>query len=115
MNRLSTKSATKIDLQKLTLIAQRLAELGHPTRLLIFKHLVKAGLDGAPVGEIQEALEIPGSTLSHHIAKMVNVGLIKQIRESRTLYCVPQFGALNEVVAYLQEECCSNSQCRSTL
>ena len=112
MNKPSKNTNSKGSEQQLLLVAQRLAELGHPTRLLIFKHLVKAGFNGAPVGEIQEALEISGSTLSHHIAKMVNVGLIKQVRESRTLYCLPQFEALNEVVAYLEEECCSNIQCR---
>lgn len=89
-------------------IADRLAELGHPTRLAIFKHLVKSGRSGSPVGEIQEALDIPGSTLSHHIARMVKVGLIEQIRESRTLYCVPKFDAINDVVDFLMDECCIN-------
>ena len=96
---------------RLEVIAARLAELGHPTRLAIFKHLVKSGSSGAPVGEIQQVLDIPGSTLSHHIAKMVKVGLIKQVRESRTLYCVPQFQALMDVVSFLQEECCINECC----
>lgn len=97
--------------QKLILIAERIAELGHPTRLLIFKHLVKAGHKGSPVGVIQEELQIPASTLSHHIAKMVKVGLVKQVRESRTLYCQPQFDCLTEVIEFLQEECCVNECC----
>ncbi|MCW8878488.1 MAG: helix-turn-helix domain-containing protein [Kangiellaceae bacterium] len=97
---------------RLVQIAERIAELGHPTRLLIFKHLVRAGHNGSPVGAIQEELQIPGSTLSHHIAKMVKVGLVKQVRESRTLYCQPQFDSLSEVIAYLQEECCINECCR---
>lgn len=93
-------------------IAARLAELGHPTRLSIFKYLVKAGHDGAPVGEIQQQLDIPGSTLSHHIARLVQVGLVKQQRDGRTLYCTPQFGALEEVVLFLQEECCGGEKGR---
>ncbi|AEF56262.1 MULTISPECIES: ArsR/SmtB family transcription factor [Marinomonas] len=91
-------------------IAEKLAELGHPTRLAILKHLVKAGNTGAPVGEIQEQLDIPGSTLSHHISRMVRVGLVEQVRESRTLYCFPKFDALNEVIHYLTDECCINEE-----
>ncbi len=95
----------------LIIIAARLAELGHPTRLAIFKYLVKSGNKGAPVGELQQQLNIPGSTLSHHISKMVKVDLIKQVRESRTLYCIPLFASLLEVVSFLQEECCINDCC----
>lgn len=95
-------------------IAQRMAELGHPTRLQIFKFLVKAGHSGASVGDIQSALDIPGSTLSHHIARMVKVNLIEQQRHSRTLVCIPNFAALTEVTDFLMEECCINEQtCQS--
>ena len=61
-------------------VAKALKELGHPTRLFIFKHLVKAGEQGLPVGELQKQLGIPGSTLSHHISALVSVGLVKQNR-----------------------------------
>ena len=60
----------------LTIAAKKLAELGHVTRLSIFRYLVKVGDDGASVGQIQEELNIPGSTLSHHISRLVAVGLI---------------------------------------
>lgn len=104
-------TTNQLDSERLEKIASKLAELGHPTRLAIFMHLVKAGEKGAAVGEIQQILNIPGSTLSHHIAKMVKVDLIKQIRESRTLYCIPQYDTLVEIVNFLQEECCVNSCC----
>jgi ArsR family transcriptional regulator, arsenate/arsenite/antimonite-responsive transcriptional repressor len=97
-----------VEVKQLNSIAERLAELGHPTRLSIFKLLVMSGADGMSVGNIQQEMSIPGSTLSHHIAKMVKVGLIKQVRESRTLYCIPQFESLNEVISFLQDECCVN-------
>lgn len=87
--------------------ANRLAELGNPTRLAIFRCLVKAGPEGVPVGQIQQHLEIPASTLSHHISRLVRVGLVQQKRASRTLYCLPQYRALNEVIEFLQAECCS--------
>lgn len=90
--------------------AKMLAELGHNTRLSIFRYLVKVGEEGAPVGQIQEKLNVPGSTLSHHINRLVSVGLIHQVRESRTLYCVPQFDALKELIQFLLSECCTEGQ-----
>jgi DNA-binding transcriptional ArsR family regulator len=87
--------------------AKRLAELGNTTRLSIFRYLVKVGHEGAPVGQIQKALGIPNSTLSHHIGRLVSVGLIRQVRESRTLYCLPQYQALNELIDFLRSECCT--------
>ena len=93
------------------LAAKRLAELGHNTRLSIFRYLVKVGDKGAPVGDIQARLRIPGSTLSHHINRLVSVGLIRQVRESRTLYCVPQFDVLKELIEFLLSECCTGGEC----
>jgi len=87
--------------------AKIIAELGNETRLAIFRHLVKAGPTGLPVGKIQDFLGIPGSTLSHHISRLVNVELIRQERESRTLYCIPQHEKLREVTEYLMAECCT--------
>ncbi|RJQ56385.1 MAG: ArsR family transcriptional regulator [Desulfobacteraceae bacterium] len=87
--------------------AKRLSELGNTTRLSIFRYLVKAGHEGAPVGQIQKAFEIPGSTLSHHLSRLISAGLVKQNRDSRTLYCVAQYGALNELIDFLKSECCA--------
>lgn len=91
--------------------SKRLAELGNPTRLSIFRYLVKFGDQGVPVGQIQKEIDIPGSTLSHHINRLVNAGLIRQIRESRILYCVPQYQALSEVINFLMAECCTAGLC----
>lgn len=90
--------------------AQKLAELGHTTRLKIFRHLIKGGEKGVPVGEIQSALDVPGSTLTHHINRLVSVGLVVQRREGRVLYCVPQYDALDDLIVFLQEECCVNEK-----
>jgi len=92
---------------KIEQAAKRCAELGNTTRLSIFRLLVKAGQDGLPVGKIQENLGVPGSTLTHHIQRLVQVGLIKQRRESRILYCEPQLDAIRELTDYLVSECCS--------
>ena len=91
--------------------SKRLAELGNPTRLSIFRYLVKTGPEGIPVGQIQNEIGIPGSTLSHHISRLVSVGLIRQIRDSRILYCVPQYEVLEEVIKFLLSECCAGGQC----
>ncbi|MCM2679335.1 ArsR/SmtB family transcription factor [Echinimonas agarilytica] len=88
--------------------AKALKELGHPTRLQIFKKVVKAGHSGIAVGAIQEALSIPSSTLSHHISSLASAQLISQRRESRTLYCVASFEQLQDVIGFLQDECCQD-------
>lgn len=86
--------------------AAQLAELGHPTRLGIFRVLVRAGRQGVAVGDIQKALDIPNSTLSHHLSRMSKVGLMEQRREGRTLYCVLQFGTVEALLGFLYSECC---------
>lgn len=76
---------------ELEVVAKALKELGHPTRLSIYKSVVKAGFQGIAVGAIQEQLNIPGSTLSHHISSLASANLISQRREGRTLYCVAEY------------------------
>lgn len=88
------------------IIAKALKELGHPTRLTIYKSMVRAGYQGIAVGSLQEKLDIPGSTLSHHISSLASAGLITQRREGRTLYCVAEFEKLKSVIGFLQDECC---------
>ncbi|PJE80573.1 hypothetical protein CI610_00465 [invertebrate metagenome] len=89
--------------------AKALKELGHPTRLAIYRQVVRAGYQGIPVGMLQERLGIPGSTLSHHISSLISAQLISQRRESRTLYCVAEYQQLQEVIDFLQGECCMDS------
>jgi len=96
---------------KLQKAAQQLESIGNTTRLSIFRVLVQAGVNGVPVGEIQKELDIPASTLSHHIAKLVQAGMIKQVRESRTLFCQADYIAMNELVEYLSENCCGKGVC----
>ncbi|KII76443.1 ArsR/SmtB family transcription factor [Vibrio renipiscarius] len=92
-------------------VAKALKELGHPTRLSIYKSVVKAGYQGIAVGGLQEQLDIPGSTLSHHIASLASAGLISQRREGRTLFCVAEFQCLDNVIGFLQDECCADEAC----
>ena len=93
------------------IVAKALKELGHPTRLTIYKSVVRAGYQGVAVGVLQEKLGIPGSTLSHHISSLVSAGLISQRREGRTLFCVAEFEQLQSVIGFLQDECCIDEEC----
>ncbi|XFK89697.1 metalloregulator ArsR/SmtB family transcription factor (plasmid) [Klebsiella pneumoniae] len=79
-----------------------LKELGHATRLGIYKKLVKAGPQGLPVGDLQKQLEIPASTLSHHISSLISVSLVRQERQGRTLYCHACYEKLSALIAFLR-------------
>ena len=87
-------------------LARCLEKLGNPTRLRIYRLLVRAGPDGLPVGKIQETLGVPASTLSHHIFHLVSAGLVTQTREGRVLRCRPNFDLMDAIVRMLTEECC---------
>ena len=84
-----------------------LAELGNETRLAIVRNLVRAGGDGLTVGEIQRATEVPGSTLTHHIRRLCQVGLVSQTRRGSTLWCRADTDLVHSLAHYLIEECCA--------
>jgi ArsR family transcriptional regulator len=92
-----------MDIQELAVC---LGKLGNSTRLQIFQLLVRAGPQGLSVGEIQEFLRIPGSTLSHHILFLASSHLIFQERHGRVLRCRPNFERMSAIVDALTAECC---------
>lgn len=87
--------------------ATLLGQLGNQTRLKIVRELVRAGNKGMAVGEIQNELGIPNSTLSHHINHLRSVGLVRQERESTILRCFVDYKKIDRVVRFLTEECCA--------
>jgi len=91
--------------------ASQLEALGNVTRLRIFRALVRAGDEGLPVGQLQEKLEIPGSTLSHHLKKLVDTGLVIQERQATTLICTTNYRDMDALVGYLVNECCADAKC----
>ena len=94
--------------------AAQLEALGNPTRLKLFRILVKVGEDGIPVGRLQSRLGTAASTLSHHLQKMIQVGLVTQERQATTLICRANYRTMNGLVGYLTEECCTEQKgCRS--
>lgn len=86
--------------------ARCLAELGNATRLRLFGVLVRAGDEGLTVGELRQALEMPASTLAHHLRGMVEAGLVQQERQGREVRCRPDFELINAAWAYFRAECC---------
>ncbi len=97
---------------KLDDASAHLEALGNPTRLKIYRALVRAGDAGMPVGRLQDKLKIAPSTLSHHIKTLVVVGLISQVREATTLVCHANYAVMQELVDFLVAECCADAECK---
>ncbi len=97
----------------LTRMAAQLEALGHPTRLALYRLMVRAGPEGIPVGRLQEALGIPASTLSHHLAKLTAQGLVSRERQATTLICRADFETMTGLVGFLNDECCADSCTRA--
>lgn len=89
--------------------AGQLEALGNTTRLTIYRTLVRAGENGLPVGKLQLKLDIAGSTLSHHIKKLVEVNLVSQERQATTLICRANYTSMNGLIGYLADECCADA------
>lgn len=88
-----------------------LSSLAHETRLGIFRLLVQAGASGLSVGEINNAVQIAAPTLSFHLKEMANAGLISSRHEGRFIYYQANYAAMNELLAYLTENCCQGEPC----
>lgn len=98
---------------KLEDAANILAKIGNPTRLKIVRLLVRSGDEGLAVGQIQKQLNIPGSTLTHHIAHLKSAGVIQQQRQQATLICTMKYELLSDLVDYLTAECCIDEAART--
>ena len=91
--------------------ATRLETLGNPTRLKIYRMLVRAGDPGLSVGKLQSRLSIPASTLSHHLKTLIIVGLVSQERDATTLICRANYSMMRGLVEFLVAECCTEADC----
>jgi DNA-binding transcriptional ArsR family regulator len=96
---------------KLEQHAEQLGALGHPARLSILRLLVRGGAGGTAAGELQTKLEIPGSTLSHHLDRLTSAGLVTSRRDGTFIYYAPSFDALEALTSYLWEDCCKGGKC----
>jgi ArsR family transcriptional regulator, arsenate/arsenite/antimonite-responsive transcriptional repressor len=95
---------------KVVKYADMFSAMGTETRLRIMQLLLAAHPDGLVVGEIQEELDIPNSTLSHHLDKLKSENLVAVTRESTFLRYTANTDALQEVLQFLYAECCTRNK-----
>lgn len=88
-----------------------LSALAQEHRLALFRLLVQAGAEGMAAGAIAEALGLPNSSLSFHLAHLTRAGLIRQQRQGRSLIYTADFAAMSALVGYLMENCCGGAAC----
>jgi DNA-binding transcriptional ArsR family regulator len=98
------------DTDQVTKYADMFSAMGTEARLRIMQLLLSAHPEGLVVGEIQEELEIPNSTLSHHLDKLRNEGLVNVRRESTFLRYTAKTDALQELLQFLYAECCTRNK-----
>ena len=101
-------------MKELETIADRLNALGNPTRLQIYRLLVRAGSEGMSVGRIQEVLAVPASTLSHHLKLLDSVELITREKQGTTLICLARYDIMDTVIGFLADECCADADQSNT-
>ena len=102
----------KHDLGQITRFADMLSAMGTEPRLRIMQLLLSAHPEGLVVGEIGSELEIPSSTLSHHLEKLKNEGLVSVRREGTYLWYSANADALEELLGFLFAECCTRNKAK---
>jgi DNA-binding transcriptional ArsR family regulator len=92
---------------------QALGALASEARLAVFRLLVKRGPDGYTPSQLVECLDLPAPTLSFHLKELTHAGLLVSRREGRNLYYSPSLQRMDNLVAFLTENCCSlaDEQC----
>jgi DNA-binding transcriptional ArsR family regulator len=103
-------SQAKKSSEQITRYADMFSAMGTEARLRIMQLLLSAHPEGMVVGEIQEELDIPNSTLSHHLDKLRNEGLVQVRRESTFLRYTANTDALQEILQFLYAECCTRNK-----
>jgi ArsR family transcriptional regulator len=104
------RNMKKTDPLLVTRCADRFSAIGAEPRLQIVRLLLSAHPTGIVAGEIQEELGIPASTLSHHLEKLRQVGLVDVRRAGTFLWYTANTDALREVLGFLYEECCTRNR-----
>src|SRR6202049_3087839 len=104
-----TASANKSS-ERVVKYADMFSAMGTEPRLRIMQLLLSAHPEGMVVGDIQAELEIPSSTLSHHLDKLRNEGLVQVRRESTFLHYTANTDALQELLQFLYAECCTRNK-----
>lgn len=107
---MSAATRARKNAEQVARYADMFSAIGTEPRLRIMQLLLSAHPGGLIVGEIQNQLGIPGSTLSHHLDKLKNEGLVQVRRESTFLWYTADTEALQELLGFLYAECCTRNQ-----
>jgi ArsR family transcriptional regulator len=92
-------------------VIRALGALAQEHRLAVFRLLVQAGPEGMAAGALAQALEVPASSMSFHLAQLANAGLVTQQRHSRSIVYSADYAVMNGLMAYLTENCCAGNAC----
>ena len=84
-----------------------LGALSHPTRLELFRRLIRAGRAGLGVGELRAATALPGATLTNHLNVLRQARLVLDQREGRAIRCSADYARMDALVGFLMENCCA--------
>jgi DNA-binding transcriptional ArsR family regulator len=93
---------------KLERHAYQLGALGHPSRLSIIRAVVQSGPEGITTTDLQAKLDIPWTTLNHHLDRIVDAGLSTTRREGKFAFHTADYAVLHALTEYLWEDCCKN-------
>jgi DNA-binding transcriptional ArsR family regulator len=105
-----TTLANRNSAEEITKYADMMSAMGTEPRLRIMQLLLSAHPEGLVVGDIQEEMEIPNSTLSHHLDKLKNENLVQVKRESTFLRYTANTEALQQLMQFLYSECCTRNK-----
>src|SRR6266853_201896 len=105
-----TTTQSKKTTEQVAKYADMFSAMGTEPRLRIMQLLLSAHPDGLVVGQIQEELDIPNSTLSHHLDKLKAEDLVNVRRESTFLHYTANTEALQELLQFLYAECCTRNK-----
>ena len=90
-------------------VVKALSALAQPTRLAIYRLLVASGPEGMAAGQIAEQLKVAPANLSFHFKALSHAGLVESRQDGRFVYYAANFSAMNDMVAYLTENCCNGN------
>jgi ArsR family transcriptional regulator, arsenate/arsenite/antimonite-responsive transcriptional repressor len=90
--------------------ADELSALGHPVRLTILRLVVEAGPEGITTTEVQTKLEVPWTTLNHHLDRLVATGLVLARREGKRALHTADYAALKKLTDFLWKDCCNSGR-----
>ena len=97
-------------MSKLERHAEQFGALGHPARLALLRQVVQAGVDGVTTTDLQTRLELPWTTLNHHLTRLVSAGLVKAVRDGKFAYHSADYTALKSLTDFLWEDCCKGGK-----